>query len=1646
MIKTLRSLFLRVSFLKAGLLAGFLLVGLITNAQVFFTNAAPSATINFSNSMPSTVGSNPSSAFNASGFEPNPTTAGRLNSNAWAITGWSDGNLAFGGTQATATTDFTRGATAVAVTTGGIYAYTGIPQSAANPCLMVQPGGSDFAPGTITLRMVNNGTAPITSLAVSYNLFVRNDQGRSNSFNFSYSVDDAVYTQISTLDYTSIIAADGLGWVLVGGAAPSRSTTITGLNIAPGASIYIRWSSADVGGAGSRDEFGLDDIALTASYTSLPTNIASNPGINWVGSNQTPTTYAQPINCSGTSPYVLKYRRVATTANNPSDGRGQWTTTLNAQASGADVSTTNMTGGTNSGFLFTSGGTCGATGTYDNKWVFGGLASATRDVVNGNNWYNVSNTTGSEDMGLNMSTAGYYTFVLRDAGYANSNFYVGYTAAAPVSISHTTATQVTLNGDYSLTVDATLSANPSLQESFYLRYRVGTNDFTAGTSLVQGNVTLNTVTFNIPPQVVGATVYYYIFSTTVANGTLTGYSESDKSLAALRVADNSNNNFAYSIPVSTTYTWAGGAAGAWNVNTNWTPNTGFPGNGDAVIFNNATAVTVTAVPSVNLRSVTMTGAGAVTWQSSANRTVNVGFTGAANPVFSLAAGKQLNFSGTGNDIVLNIKSGFTATISGTIVFSGTAAAAHRLTGEAANAITFQSGSRFEAGTNFSGNAFGNSGVSNTVVFASGSIYDYFDGANPFGTNPTGSKVVFQTGSLYRHNVLNLPASNGVTYANFELNYNGALASMNASSNPMIVDNLTITQGTLNLDLAGTPGHAIRGNITVAAGATLNFTPSSAGTINLSGTATQTISGAGTININTNSTISVSNTTAVLVQKNINCTGTLTVASNGRLEFVDENIVTGTGTFSVQANSTLGIGSAAGITTAGTAAGNVRTTTRNFISNAHYLYNGSVNQVTGTGLPATVNLISISNPTQVTLTTNNTLTDRINLNTGLFLAGTGNNLRIANNGTVYSAGGNNPDNVTAGNIVFEGAGQTIGTSPGLPQLYSVIINGSVDFNGNPNTNSSTILNRLQLNAGSNVTDAPFYNTGSSLVYSTGGTYNRNVEWGSASAQGYPHHVIVQANTIVNLNINPIVPNELSIAGDLTLGNSTGYGRVLLNGGMAKPLQVRGNLIIGNTDVNANSSELTLSTANGGDLWLHGNFTRYNNSFYTDNSRAIFFLGAANATVNTPNVTITPGVPTQNFSYAIMNKSVPSADLTLNCPVGITNELTLQTGTITSSNTNLLVMYDNSTVTGMNYLTLTSGGSDNSFVNGPMKKIGNDAFVFPVGKLYASNPLGGAPVGGHRLIAMSAPANTTDEFTAQFYVASAGLVGAIVAPAAPQLVWVSRCEYWRLEKNTPAAATVNVTLSWNASSNCNISYVTNLSRLVIAGNSSTTYNATSYVTGSGNWNRFGATTTSGNTSAGTITWNGVNAFGPFALGSINANDNPLPFELNAFRATGKKDRITLDWEVSNNDVQEAYTIERSRDGRLFEPVGTLTATAARTASYALDDLKPFNGWNYYRLRARDKQDITASSSIIKVWWGKEAVVSVLPNPAKEKIVINLSDPSSIQQIQLVNSNGQLLQQFRAISFVNEVNVSSLQAGIYYIRFIGKNGAVTKTFVKQ
>jgi uncharacterized repeat protein (TIGR01451 family) len=248
-------------------------VGLVTIISAIFglvlliVTVTPTVSIVHANSQ--VLFSEDFTGFAGTGFAPSPVP-GQLDSNLWRVLGMSDGDGTFGGTHTTG--DFARGTSTGGVTTGGVYAFD--VDGAGNMILGVQPGGSDFTPGSFDLRLQNNTGDVIEALAISYQIWVYNDQNRANSLNFAYSLDDVTYTAVPELDYTTPEGADSPpSWFSV-----DRETILVGFSLNPGDFIYLRWESDDVSGSGSRDEFGIDDIEVTITDPPAITLSKAGPG------------------------------------------------------------------------------------------------------------------------------------------------------------------------------------------------------------------------------------------------------------------------------------------------------------------------------------------------------------------------------------------------------------------------------------------------------------------------------------------------------------------------------------------------------------------------------------------------------------------------------------------------------------------------------------------------------------------------------------------------------------------------------------------------------------------------------------------------------------------------------------------------------------------------------------------------------------------------------------------------------------------------------------------------------------------------------------------------------------------------------------------------------------------------------------------------------------------------------------------------------------------------------------------------------------------------------------------------------------------------------------------------------------------------
>ena len=147
---------------------------------------------------------------------------------------------------------------------------------------------------------------------------------------------------------------------------------------------------------------------------------------------------------------------------------------------------------------------------------------------------------------------------------------------------------------------------------------------------------------------------------------------------------------------------------------------------------------------------------------------------------------------------------------------------------------------------------------------------------------------------------------------------------------------------------------------------------------------------------------------------------------------------------------------------------------------------------------------------------------------------------------------------------------------------------------------------------------------------------------------------------------------------------------------------------------------------------------------------------------------------------------SGTVTLSSPYIATNSLTLTRGKLIATSTNILTLNNGTTLT---------GGSDSAYVSGPLKKIGNTAFTFPLGNTSIS-------AGAYHPLTISAPASTSDAFIAEFIP-----TGQSYGSTTDSLASLSSCEYWTL-KHAAGTSAVTVGLNWNV--NCNTS-ATNRNRV-------------------------------------------------------------------------------------------------------------------------------------------------------------------------------------------------------------------------------------------
>lgn len=447
--------------------------------------------------------------------------------------------------------------------------------------------------------------------------------------------------------------------------------------------------------------------------------------------------------------------------------------------------------------------------------------------------------------------------------------------------------------------------------------------------------------------------------------------------------------------------------------------------------------------------------------------------------------------------------------------------------------------------------------------------------------------------------------------------------------------------------------------------------------------------------------------------------------------------------------------------------------------------------------------------------------------------------------------------------------------------------------------------------------------------------------SANTQILTHAAGVFTHNNGTLYIDPI-NNCANFTYTLNVINSTAFYNVTMIGSGSCGTTAIISIAANDTIYAANDLLLSNGRINSNFMEAIGNVTVL--STFDGGTTSLIFGGG-----NAQNFDLTGA--TNLFDADIkIRKTANNVSLLSICQMDAANQdLFFVTGDLITSYGNLLILGDN---------VATSGATNSGFVDGPMRKIGNDAFTFPVG----SNDTLHAP------IRISAPSTTTDHFTAEhLYLDPDPTYDRTSLQAG--IDHISMCEYWILER-TNGASNVQVSLSWDTPRSCGVA---SLPALLVA-----RWNGTMWVN-EGN----GATT--GNTTTGTVRSTGsVSVFdftGPFTL-ATTTSINDLPIELLSFEAKQINSHVNLNWSTASETENDFFTIEKTIDGQNFEFVSIVdgAGTSNQINNYFDTDHNPFEGVSYYRLKQTDLNGHSSYSDLKRVEFNSNEIeFSLYPNPS-------------------------------------------------------------------
>jgi len=198
---------------------------------------------------------------------------------------------------------------------------------------------------------------------------------------------------------------------------------------------------------------------------------------------------------------------------------------------------------------------------------------------------------------------------------------------------------------------------------------------------------------------------------------------------------------------------------------------------------------------------------------------------------------------------------------------------------------------------------------------------------------------------------------------------------------------------------------------------------------------------------------------------------------------------------------------------------------------------------------------------------------------------------------------------------------------------------------------------------------------------------------------------------------------------------------------------------------------------------------------------------------------------------------------------------------------------------------------------------------------------------------------------------------------------------------------------------------------------------------------------------------NSSSTWVLYAMDNNLDRLPVELLSFEGAVKSSSILLTWITASEENNSYFAIERSHDGVHFTEIGSVEGMGTTNSEnhYQFEDIFPFTGRSYYRLKQVDFNGQYEYSSVISVVWDGSNFTMISADPTLlrrgEMMKIKVYDRQfPTYEWKVFDTSGtSLISGSNSGSNNSEISTSQLSSGIYLVKVKLRNGEVwTRKFI--